>query len=354
MADGKRVRTRRWIWGTVGLAALIALGVGLYLFARPQEPTVQVVTIVRATMKNKIFASGLVRPASRQFVMPNQLPVPVARFDVQVGDKVTVGQVLITGDNQAQAAAVAAAKVALQNAQQALDTASSPLSGPAGFTAPPATSTVLAAKAQVSAAQAQLTSAEVTYNSTVIRAELNGTVILENKNGMASDLSPAPYVEVVSNQKKLVVNVSEVDAVQIHTGLTATATSEAYPNKSWTATVMSVQGFAVTSSTGSGQVEVDLTVPGDFPVPLGYQVDLNIISSTHNEVPVVPYQALVQDGNSYATFVFANGQVHKVPVTLGITSNSEVEVTKGLTPGTKVVQNPPASLQDGQAVKVSD
>lgn len=353
MTEGRRIRTRRWTWGTVGLAAVVALGAGVYLYARPQEPVVQVVTIVRATMKNKIFASGLVRPESRQFVMPNQLAVPVGSFAVQVGDKVRPGQVLISGQNRAQVAAVTAAKAALENAQQALASASSSSPAAASVIAPSAT-TLSAAKAQVSAAQANLTAAEVAYDATIIRSELSGTVILENKNGLASDLTPAPYIEVVSSQKKLVVNVSEVDAVQIHTGLKATVTSEAYPNKSWTATVTSVQGFAVTSSTGSGQVEVDLAVPADLPVPLGYQVDLNIISSTHNQVPVVPYQALVQDGNSYAAFVFANGHVKKVPVTLGITSNTEVEVSSGLSPGEKVVQNPPASLQDGQAVKVSD
>lgn len=303
-------------------------------------------------MQNKIFSSGYVRPALRQLVMPSQMTVPIDKFDVQLGSHVKSGQILITGQNQAQAAALTAAKAAVTSAQQTLNNAQNQPATTPGF-GTSSTNAKSAAQAQLSQAQAQLAAAQSAYDATIVRAEFSGTVILLSHTGLASDLSPAPYLEVVSG-KKIVVNVSEVDAVQIHSGLKASLSTDAYPNKTWTGTITQVQDYASTGTNGTGQVEVDLSVPGNFPVPYGYQVDVNIISATHKEVPVVPYQALMQDGNNYVVFVYKNGRVHKVSVTLGITNNSEVEVTNGLSPGTEIVENPPASLVDSEAVRVID
>lgn len=323
----RRLRVR--FWGVVLLIVVLIIGGILYLFLRPRQPRVQLMTIRRATMQNQIFSSGNIQPLFRQIVMPSQLAVPLGKFNVQLGEHVKAGQVLITGQNQAQMAALTAAKSAVSSAQATMPTAQS----------------------QLAQAKAQLASAQSAYDATVVKAQFSGTVILLSHNGLASDLSPAPYLEVVSG-KKLAVNVSEVDAVQIHPGLTASLTSDAYPNQTWTGTVTAVQGFASTNSNGTAQVKVDLRVPANFPVPLGYQVDANIISTTHKQVPVISYQALVQDGNNYAVFVYQNGRVFKRQVTLGITNNSVVEVTKGLAAGTQVVVNPSATLTNNEAVTV--
>lgn len=330
-------KKRIQVWWIILLIVILVTGGILYFFVRPREPQVQLVVISRTTMQNKVFSSGYVRPVERQLVMPSQLTVPVSKFNVNLGSHVKPGQVLITGQNQSQAAALKAAKAAVASAEAGV------ASGP-GLTS---------GQAQLAQAKAQLAAAQSAYDATLVQAQFAGTVILLNHNGLASDLSPAPYLEVVSG-KKIAVNVSEVDAVQLHPGLVASLSSSAFPNQTWKATITQVQGYASTNSNGTGQVAVDLRVPDNFPVPLGYQVDVQIISSTHKRVPVVPYQALVQNGNNYSVFVYQNGRVHEVTVTLGITGNSVVEVTKGLSPGSKVVLNPPASLTNNEAVRASD
>jgi HlyD family secretion protein len=79
-------------------------------------------------------------------------------------------------------------------------------------------------------------------------------------------------------------------------------------------------------------------------------VDVRIISETHTQVPVVPYDALIPNGDGYAVFVYAAGHVRKVAVTLGITTDTVVEITRGVKPGERIVVNPPSNLQDGEAV----
>ncbi|MCL6444869.1 MAG: HlyD family efflux transporter periplasmic adaptor subunit, partial [Alicyclobacillus sp.] len=162
--------------------------------------------------------------------------------------------------------------------------------------------------------------------------------------------STSPWLELVGGGKQAEVDVSEVDAVQVRPGMKATVTTDAYPNKSWRGTVTSVAPYATVSTTGSGQVEVDVRLPAQFPVPYNYQVNVNMVSATRKRVPVVPYDALVQRGDAYVVFLYRQGRVQERSVTLGITGNTTVEVRSGVHPGDKIVLNPPASLHSGEVV----
>ena len=53
-------------------------------------------------------------------------------------------------------------------------------------------------------------------------------------------------------------------------------------------------------------------------------------------------------------FVYADGKVERRRVTLGETFGAERQVLSGLRPGERVVLSPPASLQDGAAVKLAE
>jgi RND family efflux transporter MFP subunit len=349
MKEGKFRRKRWWIIATMILVILL-VGV-IYWIIRPREPHVKTAVVNRQTLENKIFATGNVRPVAKQIIMPTQFTAPIDQVHVKVNQPVKAGDVLLTLQNSAQTAALQSAKQAVQQAQTALQQAQQEqAAAPVGFQ-PQFSGTIAAAQTSLAQAQTGLAQAQAAYDATIILAKMNGTVVLVNSEGVGSDGSPAPVVEVVGTTKMIVTTVSEVDAVHIQSGMSATVSTESYPDKTWDAKVSTVAEFASTGTSGTGQVEVDLTVDSHFPVPLGYSVDVHIVTSMHQETPVVPYAALTQNGGSvYSVYVLSHGRVHKVDVTLGITTDNLVEVTKGVQPNDIVVLNPPATLQDNQAV----
>jgi RND family efflux transporter MFP subunit len=346
-----RQRRRRWLW--VGVAGvLILVAVGAYLLT-PRPTRVSIATVERKTLANRIFASGTVKPIDRQIVMPQQLPGPIDQFRVQLGQKVHNGDVLLECEHSAQAAALSSARAAVAEAESTLaQTRKQAAAAPPGLQV--LFSGIIATQeSSLAQAKAQLSQAQAAYDATTIRAKLDGTVVILNPEGVSSDGTPSPVLEVVGDKRQVVAFVSEVDAVQVKPGMQADITSDAYPNRRWHAVVRRVAEFAVSNGSGSGQVEVDLGVPGEFPVPFGFQVDVNVTTQTKQRVPVIPYSAIVQDGNQYAVFVLGGQRAHKVPVTLGITTDTEVEVTSGLKAGETVIVNPPGNLKDGDKVTVS-
>ncbi|WP_067934587.1 efflux RND transporter periplasmic adaptor subunit [Alicyclobacillus kakegawensis] len=342
-------RFRRW-WWVAGVLVLAAAACATSL-AWPRQPTVQVVQVERKMLSNQIFASGTVRPVDQQDVMASALPAPIDQIRVKVGERVQKGDILLTCQNQTQAASLEAAQTAVENAQQAYEQAKQQYdSAPPGLQ-PQFKGTLDQASTTLAQAKGQLAQAQAAYDATIVRAQFSGTVLAVNPTGVTTDGTTVPVVEVVGADKQVVTSVSEVDAVHIHKGMTASLTSDAYPNQQWRGTVSQVAGYATSQTSGGGQVEVDIAPAAAFPVPIGYQVDVRIASTTAGKVVVVPYEALVQTGNGYSVYVYSQGRVRQTAVQLGQSNDTEVQVTKGVRPGDQVVLNP-GSLHNGEAVTV--
>lgn len=349
--EGSR-SSKKWWWITA-IVILVSIATVVYVFLRPRVQNVQVGVVSRHTMTNTIFTSGTVKPTSRQIIYSSELAGPIQSFNVKVGESVKVGQVLFsTASNTAQAA-VSAAASSLQSAQSTYSALYGQFQS-----SPPSVQAQLfgqlqSARSAIADAQAQLTQANAALAATRVSSTLSGYVLLENATGINSDGSMVPVIEVVGREKKIVVKVSEVDAVQLHAGLQATLTSDVYPGQTWPAKVTQVANYALANANGTGQVEVDLQPTGVFPMPLGYQVDVHIVSSVHHQVPAIPYSALVQNGDTYGVFVLHHRYVKLTNVSLGITDNTYVEIVKGLQVGEKIVLNPPTNLLSGAKVHVS-
>ncbi|MDQ0189235.1 efflux RND transporter periplasmic adaptor subunit [Alicyclobacillus cycloheptanicus] len=350
-ANGRK--RRRW-WTSIILLCCLLAAAGVWWLVHPKAPAVQLVTVRRQTMQNQIFTAGTVKPTQRQVVMMDQLSAPFDHFDVATGQTVQSGQALITLENSSQAAALTAARQTETSAENTLAQAQAEYQAASAVMKPQLYAAVANAQTALAQAQAQLNQAQAAYNATFIRAQFSGTVLTENPGGLDSQGNAAPLLELVGRQNEVVLDVSEVDAVHLRKGMSADITSEAFPGKTWTGHVQTVASFATEDSSGTGQVEVDVAVPKGFPVPLGYQVNVNIVSASHTKVPVIPYDALVQQGSAYEVFVYRQGRVQAQSVTLGITGTDAVEVTQGLTPGEQVVLNPPSGLTNGEAVNVRD
>ena len=68
---------------------------------------------------------------------------------------------------------------------------------------------------------------------------------------------------------------------------------------------------------------------------------------------LVPAEAVRGEGGNSVVFVVADAKVARRPVTVGRTAGPDREVLTGLKAGERVVVSPPASLSDGDTVRVA-
>ncbi len=340
---------RKVTWIMVIVLAVAACLYLLWALLWPKPPHVNEYVVRRQTLQNQIFTSGFVRPRMRQVINMTSLGASFSSFAVPIGASVKPNEVLIHTSNQAALAAWKSAQAAVNAASQQVKSATSGL----------LTGQIVAGEqlgsAQTSLAQAkeQAASAKAAYEATLVRAAFRGVVLSENPDGIDINGNPAPLMEVVSRDRMVSVELSQLDATEIRVGQRATITCDAYPNREWQAQVSYKAGFAAQTSSGGYQVEVDMTPRQSFSIPYGYQVNATVTASARRSVPVIPYAALVQNGAVYDVFVVQGHHVREIPVTLGITSNQVVQVTHGLSVGDAVVVNPPSGLVSGQKVIVS-
>ncbi|SIS58914.1 efflux RND transporter periplasmic adaptor subunit [Alicyclobacillus vulcanalis] len=346
---GRRVAVAIALIGLAVVAGVIAI---VSWRSRHSLPVVQTTTVTLQRIQRVTLATGTVRPADRQIISLDNLPAPVERVLVHVGEHVQPGQPLVQLSTASAEASVQAAQAALADAESAYNRVLTQYNE-----APTALKALFlpqlnAAEASVASARSQLAAAQANVAQLTLTSTLSGIVLIANPNGVDADGNQTPVVEVASPQKEVVMDLSEVDAAQIKVGMAATMQTDAYPNQTFTGTVTSIAPYAELSQSGAPVVEVTVQPRGAFPVPYGYQLTCRLLSRSPAPVPTVPYSSIVQNGTGYAVYVWRNGHVYLVPVKLGMTSDTAVQVVSGLSPGALVVTNPD-NLVNGEAVRTS-
>jgi RND family efflux transporter MFP subunit len=159
---------------------------------------------------------------------------------------------------------------------------------------------------------------------------------------------------VVSETAKLrvYVNVPQNYVPSVPPGTKATITVPEHPDRTYGGTVeASAQAVDPLSGTTLMQLIVDNgageLMPGDYAgIHLQVPAAANVLS--------VPSSALIFDakGLSIATVDAAN-RVRLVPVTIGRDLGAVVELTSGLAPNDRVIQNPPDGIGNGAEVRLA-
>jgi multidrug efflux pump subunit AcrA (membrane-fusion protein) len=133
------------------------------------------------------------------------------------------------------------------------------------------------------------------------------------------------------------VNLTEIDIINVKVGDKATLTFDAYPNKTYTGKVVSVDTIGSVSSGVTNYptlISLDNTTLQILP---NMSVSANIITDTKTDVLAVTSSAVkTQDGVSTVDII-KNGRTQTVTVETGISSETQTEITSGLSEGDIVV-----------------
>jgi HlyD family secretion protein len=197
----------------------------------------------------------------------------------------------------------------------------------------------------VAAAQAAVDAAKATLNQAELLAPFAGTITeVDIKPGDLISASTAAFRIDDLSSVYVDLQVSEIDINSIQMGQEATLTFDAIPNQEYKGKVTAI-GVAGSVSQGvvNYPVTIQLTNP-DQNVKTGMTAAVNIIIAQHENVLIVPNQAIRVSGGERTVTVLFQGEQIPVPVTIGLTNATSSEVIGNqLKEGDQVVVNTSAA-----------
>ncbi len=212
------------------------------------------------------------------------------------------------------------------------------------------------AGARRTSAQADVSRVKTLLEYTQIRAPYSGVVT--ERNVVRGDfVQPAgaattrPLLTVArTDVVRIFVDVPEMESPWVEAGHRGYVSVQALPDQT-------VEGKVTRTSWLLGanrtlHTELDLPNPNGLLRP-GMYATARILLEERPKVYVLPLSAIVRDGKQAYCWVARDGRAVRIPITLGLQVENDVEVVSGLKGDELVVQSQAASLQEGRRVEVT-
>jgi len=194
------------------------------------------------------------------------------------------------------------------------------------------------AQAQVKQAEAGLAQSKSQLAKAILVAPFEGTVAdVYVQVGQMVGASTQAVMLTDLSQLNIAVTLSEVDVPKIKVGQEAQVTLDAVPGVTLSGRVDEVDLVGVTTQ---GVVNYPATVilsnPNDVIRP-GMNASVGIVLDQRTDVVLVPNRAVRTVGRQHVATVLYQGQQVDVPVTIGLTGETQTEVVDGLREGDVVL-----------------
>jgi RND family efflux transporter MFP subunit len=370
----KRLKTIAIIAAGVALCIVIAGLLTRMVSARTVDEWTQdqAVPIVKTIAPSGARAgNGLVLPGAAQAL--NSAPIYaqvsgyVQKWFVDIGTPVKVGQLLAQIDPRTYQAALDQAKGALARDAANLANAKVDLGRYQALAAQNAISsqqvatqqsTVNADAGVVQADQAQVEQASINLGYTRIIAPFDGIVTsrsIDIGNFVAvGNASSTPLFTVADESRlRVYVRVPQGYSADIQPGTSASFKVPEYPDRTFTATADASAG-AVDPASGTVLVQL-ITDNSQHLLKPGAYAEVHFNLHTNAVAVQVPSSALMfrNSGMAVAT-VGRNGTVAIKNVTIARDLGTSVEISSGVSPSDRIIDNPPDSIRPGDMVRVAN
>jgi RND family efflux transporter MFP subunit len=217
------------------------------------------------------------------------------------------------------------------------------------------------AAAEMQAAQDDLDRYQALEHFKTITAPFDGVVTARNVNvgdyvstgdGQHGDDAARALFEVADiHAMRLFVSVPEAMSYILQPGLTAQVTVPQMPERMFTAKLLTTaRGYDPKTRT----VVAEFTVPNaDHALWPGSYASVSLTAPAKNPGLELPTATLVfQEPGLQVAVVGKDDRVHFKPVTVGRMADASAQVTSGVTPADRVIDNPPSDLLEGDRVHV--
>ena len=181
------------------------------------------------------------------------------------------------------------------------------------------------------------------------RRKMDDTRLIAITDGVVTELNfqegevarPGVPVAVVSNLTVLEVevNLDESDVPRVQVGMTVFVSADAFPDQQLSGQVTEI---APSANVQSGVVLYPVTIqldPTDLPLRSGMTVSVIFPIEQRTDTLLGPLRAVeTEDSQAYVTRVTASGrEAERVAVTLGLITDTQVEILSGLEEGDVVM-----------------
>jgi HlyD family secretion protein len=397
-------------WGVIAVLAILAVFALRWLTRK--QVSIRVASVSRQNLDSSTSTNGKVEPI-REYQAHAAFPGVIKNLYVSVGDKVSVGELLVTMDDSdvrarlaSSAASISAAKVGLEttqgngtleerlqlagdidrakaqkqqaandlsamktlqqkgsasaaevaSAQQRYDSASSTLDGLIARSKGRFSGQELArARDQVANAEAERVAAERSYAAANIRSPISGTVY-------SVPVSEYDYVPAGED----LLDIADLNLIQVRAyfdepeigklavGQPVKIVWDAKPNRTWHGHVEQVPSTVITYGTrnvGECLITVD-DARGDL-LP-NTNVTVTVTTQQRKDVLSIPREALRTDGAQNYVYRIVGGKLSRTAVQLGVVNLTRVEIVSGLNDGDVVALGATSNtdLSNGLPVKI--
>ena len=345
----------------VGLIALLGAGGGWYHYHSQQTKTTvkhDTVTVTKGNITSTVAATGTIKPFDAVDIS-SQVSALIKEIRVKENDYVKAGQGLAILDDKTL-------ETTLKKAQYALTNASATYKRMQYLNSIGAKSDsdLEAAQLDYETAAASYDEAQSNVEKTTLVSPMSGVVLGDPVSVgtlvTAGVNNPTVIMMIGDVSKKIVkVKVDETDIGEVKVGQNATFTVDAFPNRTFTASVSKIGQLSTSTSTispssssstsssttasssSSSVVYYYVTLNVDDPEDL-LKVDMtarvNIKTGEKNDALLIPLSALKTSASGqYVSVLRSNGETENVSVSTGLTSNENVEIVNGLQEGDQLV-----------------
>jgi HlyD family secretion protein len=369
----------RWVSVTLILTAAIAIAAAGYIvfthtLGRP--PEVQTVTVSVKTSEPGVLltGSGYVVTKHKYIIVGTKILGQIVEEPIEEGQHVHKGDLLARIDDRdyeaqlrqaiadrdlaeanlrLKAAQAARARQLFENqalSQDQLDIAENALA---------------VANASLKRARGAIDYARFNVGQCVIRSPIEG-VVLQKYRELGDTINYGGEIQAGGGSTDIVqladttdmrteVDINETDIAKVAMGGAAAVIPDAYPDKSFAASVVKIYPEA-DRQKGTVKIEVKLSNP-DLQIikpEMSAKVVL-LAGDLHARVAplvTVPKKAIVTNGAGKAVWLVRNGVAHRIAISTGREFQDGVEVRSGLNGGELVIVEPSTDLESGLHVTI--
>ncbi len=203
----------------------------------------------------------------------------------------------------------------------------------------------------ISQAKANLTSAWYSYQqvSPTITAPADGVVsnliiaegsVISSSGSSTSNSTTTQQLGAIKNSKENTqaeVSLTEMDATKVNPGQKVTITMDAFPEKTFTGKVLTIN---TNGSVSSGVTTYPVTILFDTSTGNIYPnmgVNATIITNIEQDVLLIPNSAVQNLNGEITTRIMKDGKVQNVQIEIGSSNGTHTSVLSGVNEGDSVV-----------------
>jgi len=358
--------TKKRLFLILGVILIILIGGRIFNGVFNSKPVVKTIPVVRTVTVGKSSTENIFQyPGEVRGRYESNLAFQVAgkivSRSVNLGDRVTAGQVLMQIDPKDITQTVNASNAALNAAQSQYELAAKNAeryrklynSGAVSkITVEQYENTANAALASVQQAQAQLTGNNHQLEYTQLIADHDGVIAAINGEiGMVVAAGTSMITLVQDGQREIQIFVPENQLGNIYPGQPVQVDFWALNNVKVNGTISEIAPMA-DSTTRTYKVRVALnTMPEQVKLGMTAKVILNTGNSTN---VVIPASAVYQTGDKPNVWVVVDKHVQLVPIEISKYQDNDVVVKSGLKKGDVVVSGGITKLTANDEVRLED